>query len=154
MRKFCLLLLSALMITFPLFGCENVQDNPSVSKEHHQIDYVPWGIDEFELFGLTKKEIGVKSKGELQFNEEDSSAQWKDGRSAHFQVAFDKDGKIISVQRVFVDGAGCLMRGPLFTSIKQALQFSVDGLSKREHLDLAEKEKLSTAKALLDEHPN
>ncbi|HNB24722.1 MAG TPA: hypothetical protein PKZ32_20040 [Candidatus Melainabacteria bacterium] len=154
MRKFSLFILLALLLTFPLFGCETVQENPSVSKEHHEIDYVPWGIDEFELFGLAKNEIGAKSKGELQFKEEDSSAEWKDGRSAHFQVSFDKDGKITSVQRVFVDGAGCLMRGPLFTSRKQALEFSVAGLSKRDHLDQAEKEKLSTAKALLAEQSN
>ncbi len=150
-NKFYAQIFLAVLLAGSVSGCENPPEQARISVEHHHTGYVPWGIDEFELFGLTKQQLDKKFDGELHFQKEDSAAVWNDGRPGHFHLAFDKDNKVAEVQRVFIDGAGCEIKGPLLTSKKAALQFSVDGLSNLGKLDKEEQSKLATAQALLED---
>lgn len=138
-HKFYSLILLAALFTGSVSGCGR--------QSYHQTGYVPWGLDEFELFGLAKPELGKKVEG--KFHSESSELSWKG--AARFHITFDKDGKVETVQRMFIDGAGCNLTGPLLTSKKEALEFSVDGLSNLEHLDQGDQSKLATAQALLKE---
>ena len=147
--KFYSLILLMALIAGSVSGCGRPQGQGHFSSDHFKTGYVPWGIDEFELFGLTKKKLDEKFKNKMHFRSEDSSAAWNDGRSAHFRLVFGDDDKVASVQRVFIDGAGCEIKGPLLKSKKEALDFSVDGLSKLGHLDQGDQSKLETAQALL-----
>jgi hypothetical protein len=148
-NKFYVLILLAALFAGSVSGCDSPREQARISADHHQTGYVPWGIDEFELFGLTKQELDEKFKGELHVQVEDSAAVWNDDRPGRFHLAFDKDDNVTTVQRVFIDGAGCEIRGPRLTSKKEALRFSVDGLSNLDHLDQEEQSKLATAQALL-----
>ncbi len=102
----------------------------------HSLDaaYVPWGVDEDELFGLAKADIAKKYKSTLGFDEKESRVFFVDynrsgfGRPG-FIVTFS-DGKIATVKRLFIDGAGCYIVGPVFKTKKEALLFIIDGLSK------------------------
>lgn len=147
--KLYLLIFLVALVAGTVSGCDRPQDQGHITKDHFKTGYVSWGIDEFELFGLTKKKLDEKFKDKMHFRSEDSSAVWNDGRSGHFHLAFGDDDKVASVQRIFIDGAGCEIKGPLITSKKEALNFSVDGLSKLEHLDKGDQAKLEAAQALL-----
>ncbi len=147
-KLYSLILLAALVAGL-VSGCDRPQDQGHITQDHFKTGYVSWGIDEFELFGLTKQSVDKKFPGVLHFKAGDSSAVWNDGRTAHFKLSFGEDGKVAAVQRIFIDGAGCEIKGPLLTSKKQALDFSVDGLSKLGHLDQGDQSKLETAQALL-----
>jgi hypothetical protein len=147
-KLYSLILLVAL-VAGSVSGCDRPQEQGHITKDHFKTGYVSWGIDEFELFGLTKKKLDEKFKDKMHFRGVDSAAVWNDGRSAHFRLAFGDDDKVAAVQRVFVDGAGCEIKGPLLKTKKEALHFSVDGLSKLSHLDQGDQSKLETAQALL-----
>jgi hypothetical protein len=154
--KFYALIMFAALVTSSVSGCGNSTENASQSEEHHHTGYVPWGIDEFELFSLTRDELQQKFKDELRFKNDYAEAVMAGGDGPgfgqpHFQLSFDKDktAKVTAVQRVFVDGAGCDIKGPLLTSKVEALKFSIDGLSKCTNLNEKEAEKLATAKELL-----
>ncbi len=147
-KLYSLILLVA-VVAGSVSGCDRPQDQGHITKDHFKTGYVSWGIDEFELFGLTKKKLDEKFKDKMHFRGADSAAVWNDGRSAQFRLAFGDDDKVASVQRIFIDGAGCEIKGPLITSKKEALDFSVDGLSKLGNLDKADQSKLEAAQALL-----
>ena len=42
----------------------------SMASAHNHLEtgYVPWGVDEYELFGLSKLELAKKFKDKLHFN--------------------------------------------------------------------------------------
>lgn len=143
------LIFLVVLVAGTVSGCDRPQAQGHFSSDHFKTGYVPWGIDEFELFGLTKKNLDENFKGKMHFRVEDSSAVWNDGRSAHYHLGFGEDDKVASVQRVFIDGGGCEIKGPLLKSKKEALDFSVDGLSKLGKLDQGDQAKLERAKALL-----
>lgn len=126
-------------------GNQSVRD----SHNHHQTGYVSWGIDEFELFGLTKEELSKKFKGLLHISEIGAAVAFDDGRSGHFHLEFDKDAKVNSVQRVFIDGAGCEIFGPFLASKRQALEFTINGLKDVPHLDKDDSAKLAIARKLI-----
>lgn len=121
----------------------------------HSLDaaYVPWGVDEDELFGLTKADIAKKYKGTLGFDESESRVFFVDynrsgfGRPG-FIVTFS-DGKIVTVKRLFIDGAGCYIVGPVFKTKKEALLFIVDGLSKDTNRSPADDARLKEARRKL-----
>jgi hypothetical protein len=103
----------------------------------HSLDasYVPWGVDEDELIGLTKADIATKFKDILGFDQVESRVFFVDfnrpgfGRPG-FTVTF-ADGKIVAIKRLFIDGGGCHIVGPTFKTKKEALNFVIEGLSKQ-----------------------
>jgi hypothetical protein len=99
--------------------------------EHFKAKYVPWGIDEYELISLTTDELPNKFKGKLRFIEGCRHAYFaKDGSQGPQFLLDISNGHVLSVQRLFIDGEGCNITGPVLTSKKEALKFSIDGLSK------------------------
>ncbi len=54
------LILLAALVAGSVSGCDRPQDQGHITNDHYKTGYVSWGIDEFELFGLTKKETGRK----------------------------------------------------------------------------------------------
>lgn len=121
----------------------------------HSLDasYVSWGVDEDELFGLTKADLAKKYKGTLGFDESESRVFFVDynrsgfGRPG-FIVTFS-DGKIATVKRLFIDGAGCYIVGPVCKTKKEALQFIVDGLSKDTNRNPADDARLKEVRKRL-----
>ena len=97
-------------------------------------EYVPWGVDEDQLIGLTKADISKKFKDTLGFDEVESRVFFVDynrpgfGRPG-FIVTF-VDGKIAVIRRLFIDGGGCRIVGPIFKTKKEALLFVIECLAK------------------------
>jgi len=119
----------------------------------HSLDakYVPWGIDEYELFGLTKSALAQKFKGKLQFNEGFTNAWFfNDKGGPKFLLTFE-DGCVATVGRVFVDGAGCNLTGPVLSSKRAALQFSIHGLLQISKRTVKEQQKVESAEEMLRE---
>lgn len=120
--------------------------------------YVPWGVDEYELFGLTKQELVAKFKGKLQFSEDGTRAMFGAVEACHtydgptFKLSFDPENKrVSSVQRIFV-GCTSTQFGPIFDRKQDALGFAISGLSqlaKRGTLKPAELTKLNAAQKML-----
>lgn len=111
--------------------------------------YVPWGVDEYQLFGLTKIELKKKFGEKLTFDFPCNQA-WMN--SDHFGPQFFftyTDGKVSSVSRMFIDGGGCHIQGPLLRSKVDALKFSIDGLAKLNDNDPKTKKQLEAARAEL-----
>lgn len=133
---------SALMTFMPL---------PALAGQycHHQTGYVSWGIDEYELFGLTEEEIAEKFKGQLHYDKADHHAKfYSNGYGPQFIVTFT-DKHVSAVQRLFIDGAGCNILGPVLSTKKTALEFSIDGLSKMSTRARDDEQRLRTARELL-----
>ena len=140
LTKFAIILISLLFWIGPAF-----------SHDHLKADYVPWGIDEYEVLGLTKTELAKDFKNKLHFNKEFTEAYLtSQSYGPRFLLTYDHD-HINTVQRMFIDGCGCHIMGPLLSSKVDALKFSIDGLTalpgggdKQDH------EKLAFAKKLLN----
>lgn len=123
----------------------------------HSLDaaYVPWGVDEDELIGLTKADIAKKYKDTLGFDEVESRVFFLDynrpgfGRPG-FGVTF-ADGKIVSIKRLFIDGGGCRIVGPVFKTKKGALNFVIEGLSKQTTRNPKDETRLKEARKRLAE---
>lgn len=147
-KPYVLILLAAISTGF-VSGCAKQPDR--TGHNHLEAEYVPWGVDEFELYGLTKSEITQKFKGEMHLSEKERAVAWNDGRPGHFHLGFDNTGRVGSIRRIFIDGAGCEIKGPELNSKEEALNFSIDGLSKLAHLDRDDQNKLATAQKLLRE---
>src|SRR5271170_8120823 len=104
---------------------------PAISQDHHTAVYVPWGVDEYELFGLTGDELSKKFAKTLRFEENHRHAYFCTGRSSdgpQFILHFN-NGRVSRVQRMFIDGGGCHIIGPELQTKKEALKFSTEGLS-------------------------
>jgi hypothetical protein len=149
-KLYALILLGALFVG-SVSGCSEQPDRSP--HNHHQTDYVSWGIDEFELFGFTKEELAEKFRGKLYLSEDDKAVAFKDGRSGHFHLSFDKEKRVDGVERVFIDGAGCEIHGPFLATKRQALEFTINGLTENKTLDKEDTAKLEAAQALLKESP-
>lgn len=100
------------------------------ADEHHTAHYVPWGVDEYELFALTPRDLSTRFKDKLRFEDNCTHAFiWENNnRGPQFLITF-RDGRVSSVQRLFIDGGGCNILGPNLQSKQEALRFSIDGLT-------------------------
>jgi len=101
------------------------------ADEHHTARYVPWGVDEYELFSLTQGELSKQFKGKLRFEDGSTHAYIREdsNRGPQFLIGF-QGGHVSSVQRLFIDGGGCNILGPKLMSKEEALKFSIEGLSE------------------------
>jgi hypothetical protein len=121
----------------------------------HSLDaaYVPWGVDEDQLIGLSKADIANEFKDTLGFDEVESRVFFVDynrpgyGRPG-FTVTF-ADGKIVAVKRLFIDGGGCHIVGPVFKTKKEALNFVIEGLSKLTNRNPKDEARLKEARKRL-----
>ncbi|QQR59139.1 MAG: hypothetical protein IPG59_06510 [Candidatus Melainabacteria bacterium] len=112
--------------------------------------YVSWGIDEYELFGLTKEELDSKYKGKMKFAPNFSKAILSDAKNEcksfigpTFRLTYNDEGKVVAVQRCF-EACGKDFVGPQLDTKKEALEFTVNGLAGTKNAkDL---EKLASAK--------
>ncbi|CAN5378708.1 hypothetical protein BH10CYA1_BH10CYA1_20800 [soil metagenome] len=144
-RKSSTFVAAACLCVFGLSSTTNVVR----AHSHHETNYVSWGTDEFELFDLTQPELTKQFKGVLEFDKNFETA-WLNQNHAgpQFILHFSK-GKVATVQRVFIDGGGCHIIGPVLESKKSAAEFSVEGLSKNSKLSQKDQEKLALAKSSL-----
>jgi hypothetical protein len=92
--------------------------------------------------GLTAPQLAKDFNGKMEFEQ--------DFTKALFELTFDK-GKVVRVRRLLVDGAGCNIEGPSLSSKKEALLFSVDGLTKLANRDRNDDARLKAAKQMLAE---
>lgn len=112
--------------------------------------YVSWGVDEYELFGLTKEELDSKYKGKMKFAPNFSKAILSDAKNEcksfigpTFRLTYNDEGKVVAVQRCF-EACGKDFVGPQLDTKKEALEFTVNGLAGTKNAkDL---EKLASAK--------
>ncbi len=115
--------------------------------------YVSWGIDEYELFGLTKEELGSKYKGKMKFAPNFSKAIMSDAKNEcktfvgpTFRLTYNDEGKVVAVQRCF-EACGKDFVGPQLDTKKEALQFAIKGLTGTKNPK--DQEKLATAQNAL-----
>jgi hypothetical protein len=121
-----LLAVSAFVVAVLLCGCAHHDEVTDRPRNHHETGYIPWGVDEFQLYGQTKEQLAKNFKSELTFSDDYSEAYL--GHLC-FLLTFNDD-RVSSVRRAFHDGAGCFISGPQLRTEREALQFSIDGLSR------------------------
>lgn len=118
--------------------------------------YVPWGVDEYEFFGLTKAQLKSHFKGKMRFSADVERASFGPVEACHtydgatFKLGYSAD-KVVAVQRIFV-GCNETSYGPAFENKQAALKFAIAGLSKladRGALKAAELNKLLGARKIL-----
>ncbi len=96
--------------------------------------YVPWGVDEYEFFGLSKTQLTSQFKGKLRFSADFERASFGPVEACHtydgatFKLGYGA-GKVTAVQRIFV-GCNETSYGPAFETKEAALKFAILGLSK------------------------
>lgn len=138
-----LLLFSALFISL-------TSAYPLLAHSHHETDYVPWGTDEFELFGLTRPELAKKFKNVLEFDRDYEVAYLTSNSGGpQFLLSFTNN-KVSKVQRMFIDGGGCRIMGPVLNSKREAAEFSKDGLEEIANIKEPQLSKLAQAKKCLE----
>lgn len=97
-------------------------------------NYVPWGVDEYEFFALSREQLATRFKGKVQFRDDmqrvlvspqKGLCAGYDGPT--FKLTFT-DGRVSRVQRIFV---GCKENqyGPTLDSKEAALRYAITGLS-------------------------
>lgn len=123
MKTACLLVATLICLTM---------SSPSLAlpPEHFKAKYVPWGVDEYELFGLTPTELSSKFEGKLRFEENYTHAYMRESNNGPQFLIKMAGGRVCGVRRMFIDGEGCNILGPELPSKQAALEFSIDGLSK------------------------
>jgi hypothetical protein len=126
-------------------------NSADAARSHFETGYVPWGIDEYELFNLSKTELAKRFDGQLKFDDALTRASFSSRHGGPQFILTYKDGKVSGVSRMFIDGAGCHIKGPQLNSKKEALKFSIDGLSELNDNDPKSKKRLESAKLLLKE---
>lgn len=153
----CVLAVSSL-----LFACRPSGEVQGTDQAHtgavaspgYAVGYVPWGLDEFEFFSLTKPQLQTKFAGQAEFRNDMTRvllSPQKGGCAGYdgptFALTF-KQGKVAAVQRIFV---GCkeTQCGPVLDSKEAALKYAIAGLSKVETLSPGDQSKLQTARAEL-----
>jgi hypothetical protein len=123
--------------------------------------YSSWGIDEYELFGLTKQQLATKFKSRAEFREnfkrfciapQKGACAGYDGPT--FELTFENN-KVSKIQRIFM---GCkeTQWGPLLTSKEGALRYfvsSMNDIARSGPLRPDEVVKLKAAQAELDAMP-
>lgn len=130
---------------------------PTVRAQGAVANYVPWGVDEYEFFGLTKSQLAAKFKSRVEFRNEmqracvspqKGSCAGYDGPTFELTYA---DGRVSKVQRIFV---GCkeIQYGPVLESKPAALRYfvsNVDALTKRMTVNADLQAKLRSARGEL-----
>lgn len=114
-----------------LVACVLMCAPPSFCQGESQ--YAPWGVDEYQLFGLTKAELSTKFKGKLFFSKDFERATiYESGTGLGYQGPLFKlsftDGKVSSVQGVFEGCKQTLVR-PRFETKEAAVLYAIRGLS-------------------------
>lgn len=115
--------------------------------------YTPWGIDEYQLFGLTKRELSQQFKGKLFFYNDYKRATFSEAgtglgyQGAVFKLTF-KSGKVDTVHGVF-EGCRTDYARPLFKNKEAAVRYAIDGLGKQS--GAKEKRSLDRARTALAE---
>ncbi len=147
-----LTIIISLAITVALSSCTAHRDEQAKLPDS-PTNYVSWGVDEFELFGLTKDELEAKYKDRIHFAPNYSKAIMNDAKNncktfvgPTFRLRYN-DGKVVAVQRVF-EACGKDFTGPVFESKKEALEFAIKGLTGAK--DPKDQEKLASAKEALE----
>ncbi|MDX2107194.1 MAG: hypothetical protein SFY67_12405 [Candidatus Melainabacteria bacterium] len=142
--------ISGLVLT--LTACA-ARRNPDDKLPDSPTNYVSWGIDEYELFGLSKKELDTKYKDKMRFVPNFSKAIMSDAKNEcktfvgpTFRLTYDDQGKIVAVQRCF-EACGKDFVGPQLNTRKEALEFAINGLTGTKNAK--DQEKLASAKAEL-----
>jgi len=116
-------------------------------------DYTPWGVDEYQLFDLTKQELSTKFKGKLFFSEDFRRATFSQTgtglgyQGPVFKLSFS-DGRVSSVQGVFEGCTATYERRRLDTK-EVAVNYAIEGLSSYTGPD--EQKSLAQAKQALAE---
>ncbi len=134
-----------------IFVCILLWTTPAFSHDHLKAEYVPWGIEEYQLFGLSKSELIKQFKGELHFNKEFTEGYMTSlSYGPRFLLTYDHD-RVTKVQRMFIDGYHCHIMGPVLNSKTDALKFSIEGLAKLPNGgDKQDQARMISAKKLLD----
>ena len=95
--------------------------------------YTPWGVDEYQLFGLTKQELSTKFKGQLFFSKNFDRATFSENgtglgyQGPVFKLSFIND-RVSSIQGVF-EGCTQNYERPRFEDKEVALNYAIQGLS-------------------------
>lgn len=84
-------------------------------------NYVPWPMEEYEFFGLSKAALVEKYGKKLIFNEDRSRG--KLDTSSQFLFTF-ADGKVSAVQRLTIGANGREYFGPMLKSKKSAVEYA------------------------------
>ena len=125
--------------------------SPVFSHDHLKAQYVPWGIDEYELFGLNKAELAQEFKNKIHFNKTFSEGYLTaENYGPRFLLTYDHDC-VSGVQRMFIDACQCHIMGPVLSSKVEALKFSINGLSALGNgRDARDQARLVAAKKILN----
>ncbi|MBX9692778.1 MAG: hypothetical protein K2Z81_10365 [Cyanobacteria bacterium] len=127
---------------------------PAWSSDPQDAPYMPWGVDEYELIGTETSELTRKFKDTLLFDNLFTHAKFchtcgcSSGSGPQFILKV-KLNRISSVQRMFIDGFGCKLKGPELSSRKEALKYFIEGMSKIRNKNDEEKRKLASAQQML-----
>jgi hypothetical protein len=129
-----------------------VSTGAGLCSESH---YTPWGIDEYQLFGLTKQELTTKFKGKLFFSKEFDRATIYENEMGTclgyqgpvFKLYFS-NARVSSVQGVF-EGCRQEYERPRFYTKEAALDYAIKGLSSYSGAE--DQKRLAQAKQALAE---
>lgn len=140
--------LMVLLLVFTISSCSKNSDETNLPVRIES-NYTSWGVDEYELFDLTKEELDSKFAKQLTFLEDYGVARVPgvNLKDARFGLTF-KDNKVSEVRRFYRDGNKEVF-GRGLNSKKEALEFAINGLSNSSAPK--EKEKLEVAKKLMAE---
>ncbi|MFN8656553.1 MAG: hypothetical protein U0105_09460 [Candidatus Obscuribacterales bacterium] len=150
----CVLCLSTALVACRPANQGQASDINTSPHSAGAVGYVPWGMDEFQFFALTKEELKSRYKDKVEFRDDMRRvllSPQKGGCAGYdgptFALTYVK-GRVSSVQRIFV---GCkeTQYGPVLDSKEAALKFSIAGLSRIETLTPADSVQLKTARAEL-----
>lgn len=102
------------------------------------LEYSPWGIDEYEVFGLTAPQIEKRFSEKALLTGEEKVLRFKNQYSettASFHLGYDH-GKVCSVQREFIAHLpGYTATGPELKSKEAALEYLINTQSAKKALD-------------------
>jgi hypothetical protein len=134
-----------------LIACVIVSIGPGFcSSESH---YTPWGVDEYQLIGLTQQELSTKFKRCLFFSKDfDRATLSQNGTGLGYQGPVFKlsfsNGRVSSVHGVF-EGCTQTYERPRFDTKEEALDYAIAGLSS--YTGPQEQKSLAQAKQALAE---
>jgi hypothetical protein len=112
----CLILLAVLLF------------HASLSIAGDSKNYVPWPMDEYEFFGLSKDALAKQYKGKLIFNDDQTRAKLDPSGQGQFLFTF-ANGKVAAVQRLTLGPSGREYYGPMLKSKESAIEFARTGLA-------------------------
>lgn len=141
-------------LTFPsvanVIGCFLVSLVASIVPGNCcQSPYTAWGVDEYELFGLTKEELSREFASRLFFSVSfDHANLLKNGTGLGYQgptfKVYFSNGRVSSVQGIF-EGCTHSYWRPRFYSRLDAVKYAIDGLSDTNEVDALEKARAALA---------